>query len=113
MLLPIVSLFASFCVGVALGSPLASKHLAHKRAGSENVQEAQLECATCSEDIDTDGGVATLAFVQGSDSGITMCIYEESSGTEIICPYVTDTGILNGSVTYCPQTTALTNCVNS
>jgi len=74
MLLLTVSLFASFCLGVTLDSPLASKHLARKRAGSENVQEAQLECAVCPEDIDTDGGVATLAFVQGSDDGITMCM---------------------------------------
>ncbi|OAX39834.1 hypothetical protein K503DRAFT_51891 [Rhizopogon vinicolor AM-OR11-026] len=107
------SLFASFCLGVALGSlptPLSAKLLARRQAGSDNIQEFQ--CAVCPEDIETDAGTAALAFDQGTDQGITMCTYEESSGAEIVCPYVTDTGDLNSTVTYCPETIALTNCVN-
>ncbi|KAG2064744.1 hypothetical protein BDR04DRAFT_1109638 [Suillus decipiens] len=107
-------LFTSF-LGVAVGIP--NRHAGpavRGRAGLGIVRlPREAQCAVCPEDIETNGGTAALAFEQGSTDGITMCTYKESSGTEIVCPYVTDTGELNGTVEYCPQTTALGNCVNN
>ncbi|KAG0696329.1 hypothetical protein DFH29DRAFT_209226 [Suillus ampliporus] len=111
-----LTLFASFFLGVAVGSPTGHtvRLPARGQAGLENVQLPQeAQCAVCPEEIETDGGTATLTFDQATNDGITMCIYSESSGTEIVCPYVTDTGELNGTVQYCPQTVALEDCVNS
>ncbi|KAG1745030.1 uncharacterized protein EDB91DRAFT_1080547 [Suillus paluster] len=110
-----LTLLASFFLGVAVGSPTrrAAKPPARGQARSINVQLLrEVQCAVCPEDIETNDGTATLASDQGTNDGITMCIYDESSGT-IVCPYVTDTGELNGTVEYCPQTVALEDCVNS
>ncbi|KAG1758338.1 hypothetical protein EDD22DRAFT_197994 [Suillus occidentalis] len=106
-------LCASF-ISVAVGIP--SRHLGRAVRGRARLGVARLpreaQCAICPEDIETDGGTATLVFDKGSTYGITTCTYEENSGTEIICPYVTDTGELNGTVEYCPQTIALGDCVS-
>ncbi|KAG1748128.1 hypothetical protein EDB19DRAFT_245003 [Suillus lakei] len=110
----VLTLFASF-FSVAVGIPNrhAARLAARGRAGLGIVRLPRVaQCAICPEDIETDGGTATLVFDQGTD-GITMCTYEESSGTEIVCPYVTDTGELNGTVEYCPETVALGDCVSS
>lgn len=108
-----LTLFASF-ISVAVGIP--NRHLGRGVRGRARLGIVRLpreaQCAICPENIETDGGTATLVFDQGSTYGITTCTYEENSGTEIICPYVTDTGELNGTVEYCPQTIALGDCVS-
>jgi len=103
-----VSLFAPLYLSVVLSgipTPLAARRLPRGQAGSKNARESQ--CAVCPGDIETDSGAAYLAFDQATNEGITMCTsvvlsvlhfstfihhrvsYKESSGTEIICPYVT------------------------
>ncbi|KAG2346088.1 hypothetical protein BDR05DRAFT_959658 [Suillus weaverae] len=97
MLLTVAALifFASF-LSVAVGIP--NRHAAGPAVrGRAKLGIVRLprgaRCAICPEDIDVDGGTATLVFDQGSTYGITMCTYEESSGTEIVCPYVTVSAI--------------------
>ncbi|KAG1858524.1 hypothetical protein F4604DRAFT_1183875 [Suillus subluteus] len=87
----VLTLFASF-LSVAVGVPNrhAAKLAIRGRAGFGIVRlPREAQCAICPEDIKIDGGTATLVFDQGSTDGITMCTYEESSSTEIVCPYVT------------------------
>ncbi|KAG1824651.1 uncharacterized protein BJ212DRAFT_1321641 [Suillus subaureus] len=111
----VLTLPASFLsIAVAIPNRHAAKPAVRGRAGFGIVRlPREAHCAICPEDIKTNGGTATLVFDQGSTDGITMCTYKESSSTDIICPYVTDTGELNGAVKYCPQTVALGDCVNS
>lgn len=90
-----------------------AKHAARGQAVSGIVQlPREDKCAVCPEDIEADGSTAKLVFYQES-YGVTVCDYEESSGKEFDCPYVTDTGELNGSLEYCPQTVDLIDCTSS
>jgi hypothetical protein len=71
----ILTLFASF-LGVAVGVPNrgAAKSTARGRAGSGTVRlSREARCAVCPEDIETDGGTATLVFYQETTYGITTC----------------------------------------
>jgi hypothetical protein len=71
----ILTLFASF-LGVAVGVPNrgAAKSTARGRAGSGTVRlSREAQCAVCPEDIETDGGTATLVFYQETTYGITTC----------------------------------------
>ena len=79
MLVTIValSLLASLCLHVAVGTSLptrlGAKHLA-RGPGFENVQLPRaVQCAICPGDIETNDGAANIVLAQETNDGITMC----------------------------------------
>ncbi|KAG2364773.1 hypothetical protein BDR07DRAFT_1482099 [Suillus spraguei] len=106
----------TFFLGVAVGVP--NRHAGPAVRGRAILGIIRLpreaQCAVCPEDIEQMAVLQRSSLNKGLLMG-SLCArdYKESSGTEIVCPYVTDTGELNGTVEYCPQTTALGDCVNN